>query len=59
MTHDNVHLALFCLVITLALQGFAPSMPPALLQAARIVQVLLGMALIYFLAAWILSHTVL
>jgi hypothetical protein len=56
MNHYNIQIAVLCFLITLGLQGASPSIPPTMLQAARIVQVLLGVATIYFLATALLGH---
>lgn len=58
MHHFNIQVALLCFLITLGLQGASASIPPTLLQAARVVQVLLGVATIYFLATALLGHGV-
>lgn len=58
MTHYSTQLAIVCFLITLGIQIFARNMPPTVLQAARIVQVILAVLAIYFFAQIILAGRV-
>lgn len=55
MSHYSAQIALVCFLITLGIQLFAHSMPPTLLQAARVTQVILGVLFIYFFAQLIIN----
>lgn len=55
MSHHNIIFALLLVAITAAMEALAPQVPRTMLQAARIVQVCLGVLAIYFFAAAVLG----
>ncbi len=56
MSHYHLHLAFLCLLITVVLQACAHSIPPQLVAAARLVQVILGVVFIYFMASVLVGN---
>lgn len=58
MHNHTLQLALVALIITLVLQALAPRIPPTLLQAARLVQIGLGVFAIYVFAMALMGRVI-